>query len=158
MLAAVDECLVALNLVRRLKLEHLYASHTRESHHFPGLKPKEALLTFTQRLCDHCWNAVGGPRCHDSLVGKSMVISAQSIPLPSDESLSQHCIIHEPFRDLIASLPTNYALMLLPIVTLRLLCSNPDPSSHSLMETDFPAHLMSYLVSKEAFCEVCWLI
>ncbi|WFD28987.1 hypothetical protein MNAN1_004006a, partial [Malassezia nana] len=154
MLAAVDECLVALNLIRRLKLEYLHASNTGESHHFPSLKPKEALLTFTQRLCDHCWRAVGGPRCHDSLVGKSMVVSAQSIPLLSDESLSQHRIIHEPFRDLVASLPANYALMLLPIVTLRLLCSIPDPSSHyTLLETDFPAHLMTYLVSKEAFCE-----
>jgi len=84
-----------------------------------------------------------------------MTIAALSIPLPSDESLAQNCIVDEPFRDVISSLPANYALSLLPIITLRLLCLKPNTSCcHSLLETDLPAHLMSFLVSKDAFCEV----
>lgn len=155
MVATVDECLVALSLVRRLQLKFVYEQSGIGSLRLESWKPKDALLTFARRLFDHCWNIVGGPRHPRTLAGKCMIVSAQAIPLPSDGSLIRSCALDEPFRDLIARLPTNYALALLPIVTLRLLCTNPYSSTaYSLLETDFPAHLLTYLVSREAYCEV----
>lgn len=155
MVAIVYECLAALSLVRRLQFEFSRFQYEENTEERETCKPKEALLTFMQRLCGHCWNAVGGPRKPGMLTGICMAVAAQSMPLPSNESLMQHCMINEPFRDVIASLPANYALSLLPFVTMRLLCSSPDSSlRYSLLETNFPAHLMSFLVSNDALCEV----